>query len=326
MKRVSLFLSTFVVLSLFLAACSGSSNNNGTQTPGALGTQSATQSPGVLPNTGGTQSPTTQATASSATQMPTTQATTPAETQMPTTQATTPPASGAGAQINPGLLSNQLQFQVMDQNNNSIGNVTDMVLDLKNLNVEYVIVQLSQGSSTSGNTVAIPWNMLTLQTSSSSTGQSSSGQITTTPSANASSNSSSPQDAFVFTGDQQKLAGAPAFTQDMLPQLGQPAGNWDSSIKSYWPGSQSSGTTSTTPSPMATGTVTATQTTTSTQQTGSMVQLQGVILASKLVGMQVEGGSTSSASSSQQGSSNQQSASNQPVGSVKDAVIELEHW
>ena len=320
MKKLNLFLSTFVLLSLVLAACS-SSSQNGTQTPGVLGTQSATQSPGILPNTGGTQSPTAQATTSLGTQMPTTQATTPAATQMPTTQATTPPATGAGSQVNPGRLSDQLQFQVLDESNQPIGQVMDMVLDLKNLKVAYVIVSLSQNSGSSGNEVAVPWSMLTLQTNKSTSGQSSSSNQSTGTPAASSANS---QDAFVFNGDQQKLAGAPAFSQDMLPQLGQPAGNWDSSIMSYWNGNQAGGssTSTGTPSPMVTSTVTATQTTTSTQQAG-MMSLQGVILATKLVGLQVEGSSSQSGSSSQQGSSSQPSSTAGQIGTVQDAVVDL---
>ena len=83
---------------------------------------------------------------------------------------------------------------------------------------------------------------------------------------------------------------------------------------SYWNGNQAGGS--------STSTGTATQTTTSTQQAG-MMSLQGVILATKLVGLQVEGSSSQSGSSSQQGSSSQPSSTAGQIGTVQDAVVDL---
>jgi sporulation protein YlmC with PRC-barrel domain len=297
MRRTHIFLSMLVMLGMFLAACSGSPSQNGT--PGAAGYPypgSETQQPTIgVPVTGGTQQPSITESATSEitpTEM-STQAVTPT---VSTTQAVTPtqalPTTGAAnQQIDPGRLSNELQFQVMDQNNQSLGQVKDMVLDVKNLKVEYVIVDLSQSSSATQTQVAVPWDMLQLQTPNQSGDQVGSSPTTTLQTASS-------QGAFIFQGDAQKLSGAPAFTSDMLPALGQPAGDWDASIRSYWGESGTATTASGTETPNAQAGTPAPGSETATSG------MQGVVLASQVIGFSI-------------------SPNNQPIASVEDVIVDV---
>ena len=301
MRRTHFFLSLIVMLGLLLASCSGAQNPQGT--PGASGYPypgAGTQQPTIgVPVTGGTQQPTTTETTS--TEMAT-QALSPtvSTTQSVTSTQALPPSGESNQQMDPGRLSNEMKFQVMDQNNQSLGQVEDLVLDLKTLKVAYVIVGLSQSSSTTQTQVAVPWEMLQVQTQAS--GQSSGqGQAGTTPTSTLQTSNPQGQGAFIFQGDAQQLSGAPAFTQDMLPPLGQPASDWDSAIRSYWGESGTSASGSTTEMP----TVAATQVTAPT--TGSSTTtpgLQGVILASKVIGYSI-------------------GPNNQPIASVEDVIVDV---
>jgi sporulation protein YlmC with PRC-barrel domain len=298
MRRTHIFLSLVVMLGMLLAACSGSQNQNGT--PGASGYPypgAGTEQPTVgVPVTGGTQQPAT-------TEMPTTEITstematqvltpTVSTTQSVTSTQASPTTAASNQQMDPGKLTNELQFQVLDQNNQPLGQVKDMVLDVKNLKVAYVIVGLSQTSSTTQTQVAVPWDMLQVQSSSQSSGQTGASPTTTLQTNNS-------QGAFVFQGDAQKLAGAPEFSSGMLPALGQPAGDWDASIRSYWGESGSGATSSITETPAVT---------TTTQAPGSetaVSNMQGVVLASQVIGFSI-------------------SPNNQPIASVEDVIVDTD--
>lgn len=289
MRKTHIFLSLIVMLGMLLASCSGARNQNGIPEtsgypyPGA-GAQQPTAGNLV---TGGTQQPATTEMATTeitSTEMAT-QALTPtvSTTQSVTSTQALPTTEASNQQMDPGRLSNELQFQVMDQNNQSLGHVEDMVLNLKNLKVEYVIVNLTQASSATQTELAIPWDMLQMQTQAF--GQS----------------SDQGQGVFVFQGDAQKLSGAPAFSADMLPPLGQPAGNWDSAIRSYWGESGTAANGSATEMPTAAATQAITPTTGLSVSTSD---LQGVILASKVIGFSI-------------------SPNNQPIASVEDVIINV---
>ncbi len=137
MRKTHILFSLLVMLGMLLAACSGSQSQNGA--PGASGYPypgSETQQPTVgVPVTGGTQQPSTTEMATSEitpTEM-STQALTPtlSASQSVTSTQALPTTGAANQQMDPGRLSNELQFQVMDQNNQSLGQVKDMVLDVK---------------------------------------------------------------------------------------------------------------------------------------------------------------------------------------------------
>ncbi|HMB24085.1 MAG TPA: PRC-barrel domain-containing protein, partial [Anaerolineales bacterium] len=134
MRKITLLLSTLILSAMVLAACGG-------------GPTSTNVAPTVPPITAEVTEP--------ATEVP---------TEMPTepmaTETAGVPVTG---EINPARVSNQMQFNVVDQTGNQVGTAQDMILDLDNTSVAYVIVNAGSALGT-GREVAVPWGMLQLQT------------------------------------------------------------------------------------------------------------------------------------------------------------------
>src|SRR6266498_291395 len=189
MRKFSITLSVLVLLAMLLTACGG--QQTGANVP-------ATNVPPVTVESTSTNAP----------------------TSAPTSAATSGvPVTGAE---NASRLSNELKFSIVDQSGNKLGDVSDMVLDLDNARVSYIVTNSSSGSGS----VLIPWDSVQLQAGTSST--------TTGSAANA----------FVLQADPNVLQNAP--TTDLtsvLPAIGQAAGTWDADIQNYW---LSGGSTSTT--------------------------------------------------------------------------------
>lgn len=242
-------------------------------------------------------------------------------TEMPTEvgTATTEPGVPITGDVNPARVSNQLDFPVLSQDGEQVGDVDDMILDLDNRSVAYVIVTVTGGA-----TVAVPWDSLTLQTGDAGTGEAvspPSGDATAAPEATATGEATAEgtataepaatepaatadagtgimtgENAFVLEVDQEMLNSAPAFDPNALPQIGQPAGDWDASIRSFWEGGGAAVDATGTPSGDATAAPEATAESTATAEpaatadagagtgTGQAQPLQGVMLASEVIG------------------------------------------
>lgn len=279
MRKISMLLTMLVLAAMVLAACGGE--------------ETATNLPST--NVPPVTSEVTATEVSTATEMPT-------EVGVATETAGVP----VTGELNPARLSNELDFTVQDQNGQQVGDVSDMVLDLDNTTVAYVVVATSDNR-----TILVPWNSLQLQTGTG-------GQ----------------QNAFVLQGNVD-LSTAPEFDMTTLPQMGQPAANWDADVQSFWQNAstgtgtgtgQATATTSGTGAGTGTGSATATSsagtgagtglatattsagtgagtglaTATTSSGTGAgtgtgtstgtgtgMGQLQGVVLASELLGSTV---------------------------------------
>jgi len=239
-------------------------------------------------------------------------------TEMPTEvgTATEEPGVPVTGDVNPARASNQLDFPVLSQDGEQVGEVDDMILDLDNRSVAYVIV-----SASGGNTVAVPWESLTLQTGTGTggamstpsgdataapeaTGEATAGTATTEPAATAEGTATSEPglgmdltqaNSFILQVDKEMLNNAPAFDMSTLPQMGQAAGDWDADINSYWQGGgavsppsgdatatgeATEGTATAEPAVTAEGTATAD----AGQADGQPHPLQGVVLASEVLG------------------------------------------
>jgi sporulation protein YlmC with PRC-barrel domain len=250
------------------------------------------------------------------------------------------PVTGA---INPARVSNELDFNVVDQSGNQVGTVDDMVLDLDNTSVAYVIVDTSGAQGSSGNKVAVPWNMLKLQAGmgtgtgagtateapATSAATEAATQAATQPATEAATQAateaatSAPgtsmtgENVFVLQTDASALSNAPAFDPSTLPQMGQSASGWDAAILSYWQGAgtgtggagtgtatEAPATSAATEAPVGTATSAATEapgvgTATSAPSTGGTgtgttgtMALQGVALASEVIGTTVTVGAS----------------------------------
>jgi len=185
--------------------------------------------------------------------------------------------------VNPARLSNQLDFTVWSQDGEQIGEVDDMILDLDNTRVAYVVVGTGGFLDLGERHVLVPWDSLQLQ---SGTGETTGGQ----------------QNAFILQTEVDVFRNAPDFDLGAnLPEAGQPAGDWDVDIRTYW---ESGGTMggAATPAADATaeqtatgdagqGTGVATATLGTDQGTGTAEgqsqALQGVVLASEVLGASI---------------------------------------
>lgn len=252
MKRVSLFSTTLVLAALLLAACGGQ--------------QTSTSVPGknIPPATGKSIS-----------------------TPRATSTAATPNVPVTGGDESPNRLTNLMDYDVWNQSGQQIGTAKDVVLDLDNASIPYVVMGTGGFLGIGEKEVLIPWKMLKVQTGGKGTGND--------------------QVAFVFSGDQNMIKNFPDTDfSTLLPGTGQPAKNWDASIQNYWKnGGTNAANAQATSTPEGAG-MTATPKAT-TPATAGVHKLQGVILASKLVHATVE------VNNSAAGTNNGQSGSNTPA-------------
>jgi sporulation protein YlmC with PRC-barrel domain len=262
MRKISIVLSILVLSALLLAACGGEETS--TSVPG--GTDSPQASPVATDIT---------ATAE--------------DMETPADTTTTPIVPVTGGEEDPARLSNQLDFTVWNQDGEQIGEVDDMVLDLDNTRISYVVVGTGGFLDLGEKKVLVPWNSLTI---AAEPGAATGGALS----------------AFILQTDQETFDNAPDVDLDAaLPEMGQPANDWDADINAYW---ESGGATNapsvgattdpnmtpTTGPDTGAGQATATAGTDLGQATAApgagqgqvgAADLQGVLLASDLLGASI---------------------------------------
>ena len=244
MRKFSLLISILVLVSLVLAACGA--EETGTAVPN-------TDLPPLTEEPMVTETPLAT------------------ETVIAGDQTTTPgiPVTGEN---DPSRLSNQLNFDVWNQNGEQIGEVNDMILDLDNSRVAYVIVGTGGFLEIGEKDVLVPWNLLDVQVAGSG-------------------GPAGDQNAFILQADQALFENAPDVDiSATLPGRGEPAEDWDTDIRTYW----ETGALPATAVPEATTAAEATSTVSpdatsmpeATQAPGG-ADLQGVVLASDVLGSAV---------------------------------------
>ena len=250
MRKINILVSTFVLAAMLLAACGAEATS--TSVPGTDVPMTEEVTPTSEMTTGTVEAPSGT------------------ETVNPT-ESTTPGIPVTGEE-NPSRLSNQLDYNVWNQNGEQIGEVNDMVLDLDNAAVSYVIVGTGGFLEIGEKDVLVPWDKLELQT-------------------NASDNTGSETNAFVLQADQQTFEDAPdTDVNSILPGLGEPANDWDADIRSYWEGGVTPSTPSSDETAMPETTSTVSPDTTATTEGTTITNnlgLQGVALASDLLDSQI---------------------------------------
>lgn len=198
MRKFSLLLSTLVLAALVLAACGGgATSTNVVESPPPV-TVDATE------DSGGT-------------------ATEAATAEGTMTETPGVPVTGG---VNPARVSNQLDFTVWSQDGEQIGDVEDLVLDMDNSQVTYVVVGTGGFLDLGEREILVPWQSLELQTG---TGDATGGQ----------------QNAFILQTDVDTFSNAPDVDLGTLPEMGQPATDWDVDIRGYWEGGGAGGTANT---------------------------------------------------------------------------------
>jgi sporulation protein YlmC with PRC-barrel domain len=261
MRKISVLSSMLLLLAMILAACGG----------GATSTNVVESPPPVTADS-------TDDLSGTPTDAPTEAATEPGTT----TETPGVPVTGG---VNPARISNQLDFTVWSQNGEQIGEVDDMVLNLDNSRIAYVVVGTGGFLDLGERDILVPSNSLQLQTG---TGETTGGQ----------------QNVFILQTDLDVFQNAPDFDLGAnLPQVGQPAGDWDIDIRTYWESGGTTGGTANTavPDMTATGTTTDTAQVTATSEAGVVSAtpspdqgtgenqiggqaLQGVVLATEVLG------------------------------------------
>ena len=244
MRKLSIFLTIVVLSAMLLISCGGEETS--TTVPNTTG------SPEVPPVTADTTA--------------TDDGTSITETVVPGDMTTTPGIPVTGEE-SAARLSNQLDFDVWNQEGEQIGEVDDMILDLDNSRIAYVLVGTGGFLDIGEKDVLVPWNSLVLQD----------GTVDA-PGVEA--------NAFIIQIDQETFNNFPDVDlSSILPAIGEPAGDWDVDIRSYW----ESGVVPTTPTadPNMTATPvpdTAEATATADTSQGEASALQGVVLASDVLG------------------------------------------
>lgn len=180
------------------------------------------------------------------------------ETQNPSGTQIIPPTGAVDA----GRLSNLMGFSVVSSDNQQLGTVDDLIINLEKLQVDYVVVKNADKD------IPVPWKVLSLNGGAS-------GNATTAPSKNA----------FTLMVDQSAFTNAPTFDLTTLPALGEPAGTWDADIQTYWQNFQGTSATE-----MPTPAMTDTPATTATPSASMQAGLQGVMRASDLLGYKLQFG------------------------------------
>ena len=264
MRKFSILLSVLILAAMILVACGGeetSTNIPSTSVPPV--TIEATE--------------TSVAGSSTATEAPTEATNTLSTPGIPVT---------GGA--NSDRLSNELHFTVWDQSGRQVGKVDDMVLDLSKAKVIYVVVNAG------GKKIPVPWAFLKVGPAS------------------ASSYPNEQQNAFTLQADTNTLKNAPVLDLKNVPELGAEPDSWDISFRKYWEGNSGATSNSNTPSPAGTAVTDTTATATSTSNTAGAATgnatstpataagtsqgsgtdqgataIQGVQLASKVLGAKV---------------------------------------
>lgn len=252
MRKLLTLLSTLVIVSAMLVACAGEETE--TVVPGT-GVATLTDEPM-------TEEPTLD---------------TPDVTEEPME---TPTVDGMGegtgtpdvgipvtGEEDPSRVSNLLDYDVWNENGEQIGEVNDMIVDLDNNRVSYIIVGAGGFLEIGERDVLVPWDQMMLQTD---TGD---------------------ENAFIFQGDQQMFDNAPDADVDaILPEQGQPANGWDLDFRNYW----QSGVIPGTPDDLGTATadMTGNEAATAMPDMGedSAMEVQGVVLASELIGTDINVG------------------------------------
>jgi sporulation protein YlmC with PRC-barrel domain len=167
--------------------------------------------------------------------------------------------------VDPGRLSNWLDFDVFSsETDEQVGSVEDVVLDFDQEQVDYILVEVGGFLGIGSKTVAIPYDRLQLQIAGEA--------------------GADDENAFIVQATAEELEQAPEFDAGLLPELGEPAADWDAEIESFWVGGV---TTEETPVATEVATEEPVATEAVTEEPGAVAEaeLQGVILASDLLGM-----------------------------------------
>lgn len=277
MKKLTYFLTLLVALAMLLAACGPA--EEGAETPGVTepGLEE-TEPGGVL-----TEEP-TEPVVTETVEPTEPLATEPVEATETVAETEVLPPTGF---VDPGRVSNLLDFDVWNQDNEQISTVNDIVLDVDETQIDYVIIDIGGFLGIGGKLVAVPFDRVDVRTQAEA-GMQEEGTPAATPEEGGEAGvEGQPENVIIVDATQEELEQAPEFDPEMLPELGEPADDWDVDLQGFWTG----GVTATegTETPEAEATPTEETTATEAAEQMAAVELQGDVLASDLIGMSIVG-------------------------------------
>lgn len=255
-KRITIFLALLVAVSMLLAACGPAEEveeTPGVAEPGLEATEPLATEPVI------TVEPTEPLVTEPL-------ATEPVETVEATEAVTETEVVPPTGLVDPGRLSNWLDFDVFSaETDEQIGSVEDIVLDFDQDQVQYLLVEVGGFLGIGSKTVAVPLDRAELRL--------------------AGEGEADDETAFVVQATEEELEQAPEFDPGLLPELGVPAVDWDVDIENFWVGGI---TAEETPAATEVATEEPAVTEAVTEEPGAVeAELQGVILASDLLGMTI---------------------------------------
>jgi sporulation protein YlmC with PRC-barrel domain len=138
--------------------------------------------------------------------------------------------------VDPGRASNLLEFDVWNQDNEQIGSVSDIVLDVDQTQIGYVVVDIGGFLGIGGKLVAVPYDRVEVR------GQPEDALEPMTAGTPEEGDTAvaedQPENAIIVNATQEELEQVPEFDPDMLPELGGPAADWDVDIHGFWTGAE----------------------------------------------------------------------------------------
>lgn len=187
-------------------------------------------------------------------------------TMQPTVERTQEPTRQQGlpstGNVDPGLVSNLLNFGVYTRDGEHVGQTEDLILNTREKNIEYLLVNMD------GKLIAVPWSLVSIVPAGSGTGTGTGGtgtggtgsggtsvspsatSVVTTPGSapaltptsstgtggtgtgTGTSTGTGPQNDFRINIDRATLEKAPTFERGAFPDTQKM--DWDAAIRAYW--------------------------------------------------------------------------------------------
>jgi len=235
MKKSIFLVSATILFALLLAACGEGATTDGTTTPGAFGDDQGLGTPSGTTDLGDTADPTDELGAATTPTKPVGPETTPAKTAEATRPAGTPVVGATAAmtgtvgtevtRLDAGRLNDLLDFEVHSPDHDVIGDINDIILDLDTGEASYIIVGVGGFLGIGEKDVAIPCSLFEFPAATSTSGTGSTGDADTAVT----------NDNFLILNvDEAALENAPDFDAEALPELGEPADDYDMEWNEYW--------------------------------------------------------------------------------------------
>lgn len=309
MRRIPILLSLVLILAFALSSCADAGDDN--QVPGVtdgfdLTAMPGTGEPGGFPEvTEPVGTPVVTDVLPEVTEPVVTDTTEPLETETaePVETDVLPPTG----MIDPNRLSVLMDFDVVSQDGENLGEVDDFVLNLTNTQIDYLIVDSATFLDIGGRKIAIPWKSVEVVVGEDTEDDDVAGEAADNDDAGEDEDVEGEdaevaenENVFVIKFSKEEFENAPDFDYEAFPTIGEEVEDWDLYINDYWANPAAGTDTDDTDADVATATpagydAAATETpgagAADTGDTPGQAKgrVKGFVLASELLGMDIVG-------------------------------------